>query len=151
MNARILAFLFVLGTAACGADFPRDPDGTLRQIRATRSFSVGIVAPLAHDRHTSDVQALLEQIGGAAGASPRIETGDTEALLKRLEAGQLDLVIGRFDKKSPWAKLVTIGPPLRIEHQGEAELHLAPAMQNGENAWIALVEREARDLAPEAQ
>ena len=140
----------MVAIAACGADFPRDPDGTLRQVRATGSFSVGIVAPLVQGRHSREVRTLIERIGAAAGAAPRIETGDTEPLLKRLEAGQLDLVIGRFDAKSPWATLVTIGPPIVVEPQGEAELRLAPAMQNGENGWIALIERAARDLAPEA-
>ncbi|HEX8585375.1 MAG TPA: hypothetical protein VF680_13330 [Allosphingosinicella sp.] len=77
--------------------------------------------------------------------------GDAEPMLDQLEQGELDLVIGRFEKKSPWAKLVTIGPPLRREMQGKTEFRLAPVLRNGENAWIALVEREVRDAAPEAQ
>ena len=48
-------------------------------------------------------------------------------------------------------KRVTIGPPLRLEKEGELEFQLAPAMANGENAWIALIERELRDSAPHAQ
>lgn len=82
---------------------------------------------------------------------PVIERGDAEGLLKGLEQGRLDLVLGRFEKKSPWLSLVTFSPPLRVEKEGKETFHLAAAMRNGENAWIGLVEREARDVAPEAQ
>jgi hypothetical protein len=71
--------------------------------------------------------------------------GDAEPLLNDLEEGRLELVIGRFDEKSPWAARVEIGPPLRSEKHGDAEFHVAPAMRTGENAWISLVERRARD------
>ena len=151
MRARLFACLFVLAAAGCSGDFPRDPERTLETIRATRQFDVGVIAPVMQDRGGHLVRAFVERMERASGADARIEIGDAEPLLKRLEEGEIDIVIGRFDKKSPWGKLVTIGPPLDTEMRGKAELHLVPAMQNGENAWIALVEGEARDLAPEAQ
>jgi hypothetical protein len=147
MIRRLLACLCLLAASSCG-DFPRDPEGTLDRVRAERSFRVGLVAPLDSE---PKVGALLGRIGKASGASPRVEPGSTELLLHRLEQGELDLVVGGFEKKSPWATRVTIGPPLRIEKQGKTEFHLAPVMRNGENAWIALVEREAREVAPETQ
>lgn len=137
--------------AGCSGDFPRDADGTLDRVRSSHGFRVGLVAPLGESGLDPKVESFLHRVGRASGASARPERGDAEPLLKRLEEGELDLVIGRFDKKSPWGPLVTIGPPLRVERQGRAELHLAPVMQNGENGWIALVEREARNVAPEAQ
>ena len=151
MGPRLLTCLVAILATSCDKDFPRDPNGTLENIQAARQFDVGVAAPLMEGQQAERIQALLDRTAEAAGATPRVETGDTEPLLKRLEEGELDLVIARFDKRSPWAKLVAIGPPIHVEHQGDTVLELAPAMQNGENAWIALVEREARDLAPEAQ
>jgi hypothetical protein len=140
----------VLLTASCG-DFPRDPEGTLTRVRSQGVFRVGLVTTAPVGADDSRVAALLAGIGKSAGARAELIRGDAEPMLDQLEQGELDLVIGRFEKKSPWAKLVTIGPPLRREMQGKTEFRLAPVLRNGENAWIALVEREVRNAAPEAQ
>ncbi|HZW46129.1 MAG TPA: hypothetical protein VFF61_01270, partial [Microvirga sp.] len=107
--------------------------------------------PLGEGELDPKAAQLIQRVSSNAGAQARLESGGAEPLLDRLEAGDLDLVLGRFEKKSPWARLVTFGPPLRVEKQGKTTFHLTAAMRNGENAWIALVEREARDVAPEAQ
>ena len=137
-------------TASCG-EFPRDPEGTLKRVRSEHSFRVGLVTTPTENEPHAEVVALLAAIGRRVEARPDIVRGDGEPMLKQIEEGELDLVIGRFEKKSPWAKSVTIGPPLRKEKRGKAEFHLAPVMQNGENAWIALVEREVRNVASEVQ
>ena len=144
-----IALALVLAGAAC-SDFPRDPDGTLERVRGEGEFKVGLVAPLAAEGGAPEVGAFLAGVGRAASARPALSTGDTEPLLKKLEEGELDLVIGRFDKKSPWATMVEIGPALRTERQGKATIELAPAMPIGENAWIALIETEARNVGGEA-
>ena len=149
MNRLSPLLVLTLLTAAC-ADFPRDPDNTLKRVERQGSFRVGLVEPLDEAGSGPDVDALLQRIGAASHASPKLVRGGAEPLLSKLEDGELELVIGRFEKKSPWAPLVTIGPPLRKQRQGKVEFHLAPVMRNGENAWIALVEREVRNLAPEA-
>jgi hypothetical protein len=147
MNGRLLIGLLFLATTSCGGDFPRDPNGTIERVRSQRAFAVGLVAPV-EQAGRQKVEALLHRVGKATGASPQLSQGQAEPLLKQLEDGHIDLVIGRFEKKSPWAHRVTIGPPLRIEMQGKTEVHLAPVMRNGENAWIAVVEKAARDAAP---
>ena len=128
--------------ASCGP-FPADPRGTLERVRSERSYRVGLIAPA--DRSMPEAGRLLRRVSAATGASPRVQTGDAEPLLKRLEEGELDLVVGRFDAKSPWKLQVSFGPALRREKQGKTRLQLLPAMRNGENAWISLVERAARD------
>ena len=145
--AFVLALL--LSCASCN-DFPRDPDGTLERIRSEGSFKVGLVAPLSVQGSSPELVAFLAGVASATSARPAVSTGDTEPLLKLLEEGELDLVIGHFDKKSPWATMVEIGPALRTEQQGKAEIHLAPVMPIGENAWIALVEAEARNVGEKA-
>ncbi|HEY0625273.1 MAG TPA: hypothetical protein VGD10_00925 [Allosphingosinicella sp.] len=150
MRLKVSSILAVLLATSCG-DYPRDPEGTLKRVQGEKSFRVGLVAPLGEAGDGSEAARLLQAISVRTGAEPRIVRGDAEPLLNRLEEGDLDLVIGRFEKKSPWARLVTIGPPLRREMHKKVEFHLAPVMMNGENAWIGLVEREARNVAPEAQ
>jgi hypothetical protein len=146
-------FLIVsaLVTATSCSDFPKDTESTLQRVKVERSFRVGLVAAAQSPAADHKVRAFLHAVANASGANPQITQGEAEVLLPRLEQGEIDLVIGRFEKKSPWSSLVTIGPSLRKLKQGKTEWRVAPAMRNGENAWIALVEREARDVAPEAQ
>ena len=148
MRFKAAALALVLPLAACG-NYPRDPNGTLDRVRNSRSFSVGLAAPL--DKSAPEVGVFLDRLGRELAATPQAIDGDAETLLTQLEEGKIDLVIGQFEKKSPWLDRVTIGPPLRLEPQDKLEFLLAPAMSNGENAWIALIEREVRDIAPHAQ
>lgn len=144
MKLRVCIFALALLSVSC-ADFPRDPEGTLERVRGEGSFRVGLVAPLAPDG-AAEVPKFLAGVSRATAARPHLTTGDAEPLLLKLEEGELDLVIGRFDKKSPWATKVEIGPALSSAKQGKATVELAPAMRVGENAWIALVEGEARNV-----
>lgn len=138
----------VLLLSACG-NYPRDPENTLSQVRSEGIFRVGLVA--GEQGQSDKARQLVDRIAEATSAKPVITSGETEPLLLDLEEGKLDLVVGTFDKKTPWAVRVTVGPPLERTFDGKIHEQLAPAMRNGENAWISLVEREVRDLAPEAQ
>jgi hypothetical protein len=140
----------ILALGSCG-DFPKDPGSTLERIRTEGSFRVGLVSSASKGSPDPISKQLLLAIGSVVHASPKIVRGETEVLLTGLEEGHLDLVVGRFEKKSPWTTRVTFGPPLRTERQGRSELLLRPVMRNGENGWIALVERQARDVAPSQQ
>ena len=142
--------LALIASASC-ADFPKDPRGTIDRARDQGSFRVGLVSSAGRRDPEQLAQRLVERIGKAVQASPKIVRGETEVLLTGLEEGHLDVVIGRFEKKSPWAARVTFGPPLRTDTQGKSQLLLRPAMRNGENGWITLIERQARDLAPDEQ
>ena len=148
MISRLLVALLLLAASAC-SDFPRDPDGTLKRVWSEGSFRAGIIAPI--NPKDAKVDALLRRVSAASGAKPQLEIGDAEPLLDRLEKGEIDLVIGRFEGSTPWARLVSLSPPLRVEKQGKTEIHLVAAMQNGENAWISLVEGEARNVTPKPE
>ncbi|HEX8578344.1 MAG TPA: hypothetical protein VF655_01960 [Allosphingosinicella sp.] len=144
--------LCVLALLLSGCDnYPRDPEGTLQRVKSERVFRVGLVAPLGAETMEAEPRELLRRLSERSGASPRLEQGPAEPLLDRLQKGELDLVLGRFEKKSPWSTLVTFAPPLRVEKGGKTAIHLTAAMRNGENAWISLVEREARDVAEQAR
>jgi hypothetical protein len=135
-------FLLTAALLAAGCDsIPADPDGTLERVRGERMFKVGLVAsptPLP-----DGAANLLQRLSRATGAEAAVERGPAEALLARLEEGELDLVLGEFAEKSPWAAQVTLTEPIA----GAGPTILAAAARNGENAWIALVHREARAAA----
>ena len=147
MTWRVALSLALLAAASC-ADFPRDPEDTLQRVQAERSFSVGLVAPLSGT--DPKIDALLRRVARVSGAQGQVESGDAEPLLNRLKEGELDLVIGRFEAASPWKRMVSFSPPLRVEKHGKTKFHLVAAMRNGENAWIGLVEREARKVGEPA-
>jgi hypothetical protein len=139
----LLCFLAAAAlTGGCGA-LPRDPDGTLDRVRTERVFKVGLISSGNHRQAQEREQAFVQRIAAATGARPIVTEGAAESLLTRLEAGDLDLVIGMVSAKSPWMAQVAILRPLD-EFPGEPPLRLAPIARNGENAWIMLLEREAR-------
>jgi len=88
---------------------------------------------------------FVAQLEQATGAQTTIDAASAERQLVRLEEGDLDLVIGEFAADTPWATSVAIIEPLATRRAGKRTLELAPAARNGENRWIALVEREVRD------
>ena len=150
MDRRLLLAIATAFLAACDS-FPRDPRSTLESVRAQGNFAVGYVASARSSNVDPKTGQLLRSISAATGASPTVAEGETDPLLLRLEEGQLDLVVGWFDKKSPWSSRVTFGPALETQRIGSSELLLRPVMQNGENGWISLVEGKARDVGPEGQ
>jgi hypothetical protein len=131
--------LLALLLAACGP-FPRDPEATLDRVRASHVIRVGIV------EGSAAWKPLLARVAAATGARPHMHPGAIEPLLLRLEHGELDLVVGgRFATDTPWITRVTLGPVLRRD----AKINDHMVARNGENAWVMLIEREARALGHE--
>jgi ABC-type amino acid transport substrate-binding protein len=136
------ALLLAVALLTSGCDsVPADPDGTLKRVRGERLFKVGLIA--SHAAPPGEAADLLQRLSRATGARAALERGPAEALLTRLAEGDLDLVLGEFAEKSPWAAQVTLSEPIA----GDGPTVLAAASRNGENAWIALVHREARAAA----
>ena len=128
--------------AACGP-YPRDIEGTRDRVASSRVIRVGIPPLAAADR--SLAAAYLDRLARATGARPRLETGAAEPLLARLEAGELDLVLGEIARDSPWVDEVAVIEPLAERSLGERRIGFGPIARNGENRWIMLLEREVRD------
>jgi ABC-type amino acid transport substrate-binding protein len=142
----IRTFLLATALLAAGCDsIPADPDGTLERVRADRLFRVGLIA--SHAPPPNGAADLLRRLSRATGAKAAVERGPAEALLTRLEEGELDLVLGEFAEQSPWSAQVTLTEPIGAR----GATVLAAAARNGENAWIALVHREARAAASAAK
>lgn len=141
---RALAIVAVVLLAGCDS-IPADPDGTLERVRQEHRYRVGLIA--SHLPPPGAAADLLDRLSRSTGASPSVERGPAEALLTRLEEGELDLVLGDFAQESPWAAKVTLSEPIAA---GGPTI-FAAAARNGENAWIALVHRQVRASASGAR
>lgn len=139
-----LLLLAALALSAC-ADFPRDADGTLDRVRSDHVFRVGIVA----GGWDGQQRAFLAGLSEATGARPHLFVGPAELVLPDLEAGKLDLVLGTVTPDSPWSTEVAFLQPIG-EQPGTRRLLLVPMAKNGENAWIMLIERQARAIRARA-
>lgn len=145
MNRLVFA-LAALGLGACG-NIPRDQAGTLERIREEGVVRVGMVSGLTRASEAPRLKTLVERSASAAGGRPLVLEGAAEPLLLMLEEGELDLVVGEFDKSSPWFSRVHLLPPLATEQRGKAKVETTAAARNGENGWIMLLEREAKALS----
>lgn len=146
MIARTALASISLLVAACDS-IPKDSEGTLDRIRAEGRFSVGIIASGQPAVGPARRRAMLRGVRAATDAEPVLEQGASESLLARLERGEIDLVVGELAPASPWGTRVTILPPLGEQVAADGHVHLVAAARNGENAWIALLHREARKVA----
>jgi hypothetical protein len=128
--------------AACGP-YPRDISGTLDSIERSGSLRVGFADLRAQD--VLAAEAFVSRVESATGAKAKVDRGPTDSQIARLESGDLDLVIGEFAEDSPWTTETAIIEPLQRRKVGRRTLGLSPVAANGENRWIALLEREVRD------
>ena len=140
MKRWLLPLLIVSG---CGG-IPRDPDGTLDRIRHDHVIRVGRVAGAGTD-DVADARGIVRRLAVLTGARAAVTIAPLEPLLLRLEAGEVDLVVGaRLDEKTPWLKRVTLGPALAVSDTSAGRTAAHVVTRNGENAWITLVQREVR-------
>lgn len=139
--------LFLLATVGACADLPRDQAGTLDRISEEGVLRVGIVATPAPPHQAERLGALIDRVARASGGQVERVEGAAEPLLLMLEAGEVDLVAGEFERSSPWSRRVHLLPPLASAPRGKGEVETTAAVRNGENAWIMLLEREARAIA----
>jgi ABC-type amino acid transport substrate-binding protein len=138
MKTGTLALLLAASLAAC-SDIPKDTEGSLEQIRETKTFRVGLIAGSQDGEGRG--RRLIDAVASEAGATPAITTGAAEHLLTQLEEGELDLVVGTMANKSPWALKVHASKPL-VPAAERAPTSLVALARNGENAWISLLHRQ---------
>jgi hypothetical protein len=141
---RFWPILSCFALASCGP-YPRDVSGTLDRIERDGHFSVGLAGLTPPDQRAA--RRFVTRLERATGAEATIERAPLERQLVRLEEGELDLVIAELAEDTPWAASVAVIEPLGRRHEGKRRLGLSPVAANGENRWIALLEREVRDGA----
>jgi hypothetical protein len=148
MILRVILAAACLATAGCTV-LPNDPDGTLDRVRAERLFRVGLISSGGLRSPSAEEARFLRRVAAATQAHAALREGAADRLMAGLQDGSLDLVIGELAPATPWMTEVAVLMPIgeRIDRKGH--MLVAPAAKNGENAWIMLLEREARAVAAE--
>jgi polar amino acid transport system substrate-binding protein len=108
------ALLAVLAIAGC--QFPADPEGTLERVRGG-TLHVGATEAdpfvvLPDDDEPAGVEVeLIKRFAKTIDAEVEWVTGSEGELMDALHGRQLDVVIGGFDRHSPWLEEVTLTRP----------------------------------------
>ncbi|HEX6588556.1 MAG TPA: transporter substrate-binding domain-containing protein [Longimicrobiales bacterium] len=136
-----LAALATLAMAGCG-EFPRDPEGTLERARGgvLRAGAVAaapwvVVGP---NGTPSGAEAeLVEAFARSIDARVEWRVAGADEVLRAIERRELDVAIGGFTKKSPWAPHIGMTRPWRKDGDDERVLAVAA----GENATLFALDR----------
>lgn len=143
-----LVFLGLLLTllVGCGLGIPRDPDHTLDRVRGG-VLRVG-ASPSepwitwSAEREPTGVEAdLVRRFAETLDARVEWSRGGEEALIKRLEKGELDLVVGGLTSETPWVEKAAVTKPYLTEETPEGKQDHVMAAPLGENAFLVALER----------
>lgn len=98
---------------------------------------------------------LAERFAETLDAEVEYTEGAEAELIDALKAGELDLVVGGFDSKSPWKKDAALTRPyIQTREPVEGEVSTVKhvmAAPLGENAWLVRLERFLLEREVEAQ
>lgn len=151
-----LALLAALGGSLGGCalvpeHFPEDPEGTLSRVEGG-FLRVGVVPNPPWTELPQGAQAdplrptgvevdLLTGFARTVDAEVRWAAGSEEQLVGDLEAGRLDVVVGGFTARTPWATHAAVTRPYASVpgERGEEDLHVALTPM-GENAFLVALE-----------
>lgn len=146
--ARALLAAVVVLAAGCGVSVPADPDGTLDRVRGS-TVRVGVspnppyteVASPGADPAGSEVE-LVRAFADHLDAEVAFTVAGEQSLVARMEAGELDLLVGGLTDRTPWQKQVAVTRPYQETPApgGGTDRHVM-AVPMGENAWLVELER----------
>lgn len=156
---RVLSTLVVVGATgalgSCSGRYPDDTASTLDRVEGgTLRVGVSPHPPFtaANDmgRVSGSEVDLVERFAEHLGAAPAWTVGAETDLVPRLHEGELDVLIGGLDAKSPWSKEIAL-----TRAYGEAEgpdgsrRKLVMAVRAGENALLTELERFLAEVGGE--
>jgi len=135
-----LVFPALLLTACA---LPRDPDGTSARIASSHELRVGVTdSPPWVDAKSAEPKGiepdLVRAFASQTGAKVAWSQGSETQLVKSLHDGELDLVIGGFDKKTQWGSTAGVSQPYAEDADGKKRVMLAVP---GENRFILALDK----------
>ncbi|UZX01695.1 ABC transporter substrate-binding protein [Arthrobacter sp. CDRTa11] len=147
-SSAALALFSALALTGCGTAYPADPSGTLGRV-TDGTLRVGAssnadwveVSSGGGDVSDEDVQGseaeLVRRFAAKLGAEIDWVSGTEYVLAEDLKRGNLDLVIGGLDDKTPWSTHAGLTMPYTESVDGHGSRHrhvmLVPM---GENAFL---------------
>lgn len=149
MGPRLAAASAVLALTLAGCALPVDPDGTLERVTGGE-LRVGVVhdppwaAVDGPEPSGSEVDLVLDY---AATIDAEVEwyPGGEERLVRELEHGRIDLLIGGLTQDTPWVERVGVTRPYVAEDTPDGTLHHVIAVPLGENGLLVDLERFLHD------
>lgn len=141
----------------CGLGIPTDPDGTLERVRGgVLRVGVSVNEPWtawpSADVEPSGIEPqLVHGFADQLDAEVEWTRGGEESLMRRLETGDLDLVIGGLTSTTPWETMAAITAVYTYSAGPEQEeLGHVMATVLGENAFLVELEQflRAQDVHP---
>ena len=137
ISTRITICLLGAAVLAGCDDFPKDIAGTMNSVLESGRMRTGIVA----GGTDADERAIAMQIASALNVSADYRTGSTEALVRQLNEGEIDIVVGEFAKATPWAERTALTAPARATDPPKDHPVLRALVRSGENRWLIFVSR----------
>jgi ABC-type amino acid transport substrate-binding protein len=145
MAAAMLAGALAL--TACGTSFPADPDGTLDRVtggtlRVGASDNGEWVSLTANGEPQGREPDLVRAFAAKLGAEIEWSEGTEHVLAEGLKHGELDLVIGGLNDKTPWEKDAGLTRVYAesVDSRGQGRKHVM-LVPKGENAFLLELDR----------
>ena len=138
-----LLSIALLGAASACDGLPKDPAHTTDTVRQRGEMQVGFVEGEPVDMQ-ADMRAAEAHVAARHDVRVVSVTGSEAKLMRDLEDGRLDLVVGGFHEKTPWSKHVALTAFYPKKPPAE-KLGVRAATRLGENAWLLSVERALAD------
>lgn len=134
---RVFAAAALCALILSGCDeYPMDVEATTQNVLRNHTLHAGIVA----GSDDQEVGVILQAVGRMANASIDSVTAQEGELLRELEQGGLDLVVGEFANGSPWSKRVTFTTSPVAKDPPKDKAVPRAALMKGENRWFMFVE-----------
>ena len=139
--------------AGCGLQVPADPDGTLDRVSGgtLRAGAIpnGELIRVDDGRVSGGEAELVEAFAESLDARVDWTEGSEEALVRELERGDLDLVVGGFTDATPWIdKAGVTRPYAEIVDEAGMRHKLVMLVPMGENAFLTELETFLSENAP---
>jgi ABC-type amino acid transport substrate-binding protein len=139
--------IITMSISGCGVAMPADPDGTLDRVTGGE-LRVGatpngdrVTIERSDDPGGADVE-LVEAFAASIDAEIAWQVGSEEALVRNLESGRLDLVVGGITDETPWIDKAGVTRPFTEVTDSQGTTHrLVMLTPMGENAFIGALER----------
>ncbi|WP_157157276.1 MULTISPECIES: transporter substrate-binding domain-containing protein [unclassified Diaminobutyricimonas] len=128
----------------CGT-IPTDPDGTFDRVSGgTLRVGVSLNSPwteqVTEDQFEGTEVALVERFADELDAEIQWTMAGEEALIRRLEHDQLDLVIGGLTDQTPWIDKAAITRPYAETSDEHGTRKHVMAVPMGENRFLVELE-----------
>ena len=94
-----------------------------------------------------DEHALADRVATSLNVEPAVTEGSTEDLVRRLNDGEIDIVIGDFAQATPWSDRAAMTGPARAIDPPADQPVLRALVRSGENRWLIDLSRILKESA----